>query len=392
MRVLLLTSQYFLVNEIIEALNRQGIQYRRIQAKQDRTGSSEFMQELIGTILAFKPDFLITINHMGFDAEGVLTQFLEGIEMPFASWYVDNPNLIIKQYRRNASPYCAMFLWDKNNLEDMAAAGFEHTFYLPLGVDQNRFRPIQVIPGRLSHLANPVTFVGNSMVEKVKESLRKSNVNGLLRSSFDELAFDYMQSEERHIEAVINKSFPMLYPSFQKLNDSDINHYKAAITWEASRLYRLERVKALLPFSPLIVGDSRWAELLPANSFKHLPGLSYYHELPYLYNQATINFNATSRQMKGAPNQRVFDVPACNRFLLTDYQEQMAELFHIGKEIICYREIGEIGELVKYFLAHDTERQQIAGRGYERVTKDHTYESRITQMVAIMKKLYGHRL
>jgi len=388
-RVLLLTTQYFLMGEIISAMKRLGIKYRLVTIEQNELGCQEFIEEIIKDILEFKPDFLLTINHLGLDREGMLAQFLTRIEMPFASWYVDNPNLIIKNYARNVTPYCAMFLWDKNTLSDMRSLGFEHTFHMPLGVDEQRFRPIKNETNPFSDLCSDVAFVGNSMVEKVRERLKKTGANGRLRSLFRNIALDYMKSGKRHIQNVIASGYPELYDEFLNLTDTDRANYETAVNWEATRIYRLERVKRLLSFTPLIVGDPFWREIIDSRFFRYHREVSYYNDLPWLYNAATINFNATSRQMKGAVNQRVFDVPACNAFLLTDYQEQMDELFTVGEEVICYKEPDEIGELIKYYLNHESERKRIAEKGYERAIRDHTYVSRVTGMVGTMRKIFS---
>ncbi len=387
-KVLLLTTQYFLMGEVISALKRLDIDYRLITIVQNELGCEDFIKEIIRNILEFKPDFLLTINHLGLDREGVLAQFFEKIEMPFASWYVDNPNLIIKQYNNNVSSYCTLFLWDKDNLPDMKRFGFEHCFYLPLGVDEKRFCPIGDSQNPLSHLSSKIAFVGNSMAQKVRKSLKKTNANGCLRSLFHSIAIKYMESSERDVEKIIKLLYPELYEDFMSLTDTDISNYETAVSWEATRVYRLERVIKLLPFNPLIVGDTYWSEIIDNKGSKYNQELSYYDELPYLYNIVDINFNATSRQMKGAVNQRVFDVPACKQFLLTDFQMQLSELFEIGKEVMCYNDPDEIPGLVSYYLAHESERKRIAENGYNRVLRDHTYVSRVKEMVSIMRELY----
>ena len=314
LRVLLLTTQYFLMGEIINAMERLGIKYRLATIPENELGCLDFIEKIIKDIIDFKPDFLFTINHLGMDREGVLTQFLTRIEMPFASWYVDNPNLIIKYYEKNITPYCAMFLWDKNNLSDMQDLGFEHTFYMPLGVDEKRFCPIKNKANLMPYLASDVAFVGNSMVKKVRDTLIKTAVNGGLKSLFKHIAQEYAESKERHIEKIIRSKYPELYDDFLKLTNVDMTNYETAVSWEATKLYRLEGVKRLLPFRPLIVGDPYWPELIDSSLFRYHKELAYYDELPCLYNVITINFNATSKQMKGAVNQRVFDIPACNAF------------------------------------------------------------------------------
>ena len=388
-RVLLLTTKYFLMGEIMSAMKRLGVGYRLTTISQDEIGREEFIESMIANIVAFKPDFVFTINHLGMDREGYLSQFLTKIEMPFASWYVDNPDLIISHYKKNVTPYCALFLWDKGSVPDMKKLGFEHVYYAPLGVDEKRFYPMKVDQNPLSHLTTGVSFVGNSMVKKVRERLARTKVSGRVHSHFQEIAQEYAQSSERHIEEFMRTAYPEVYYEFLALADETKANFKAALCWEATRVYRLERITRLLPFQPLIVGDSDWSEAINRHLFRYHPEVSYYDELPYLYNVTDLNFNATSRQMKGAVNQRVFDVPACGAFLLTDFQEQMENLFEVGKEVICYYEPGEIRDLAQYYLTHDGEREQIAQRGYERVAMDHTYVKRVKRMVERMKRTFA---
>ncbi len=88
--------------------------------------------------------------------------------------------------------------------------------------------------------------------------------------------------------------------------------------------------------------------------------LNYYDELPKFYGHSKINFNCTSKQMKGAVNQRIFDVPATGAFVLTDWREQM----------------------------DDRERRNMAQKARKRVLACHTWSQRLKQLLECMKKIY----
>ena len=385
---LLLTTSYFLMGDIIQAMERSGLRYRLVTIEQEELDCETYLQSLGKHIREIKPDFVLTLNHLGLDREGMVAQFFNDIEMPFASWYVDNPHLSITQYAKSSSPYCGLFLWDNNSVAEMKAFGFEHAFYAPLGVDERRFRPLPRKGNPFSHLSGHVGFVGNSMVHKAKRRLAKVKAAPRLRCLFDSIACDFAGSRCREVEKIIRQSDPEVFREYQILTEEQRSAFDTAVTWEATKLYRLERVYKILPFNPVIAGDVGWFDLIDENGFQYHKEISYYDELPYFYNMMRINFNATSRQMKGAVNQRVFDVPACNGFLLTDYEEQLDDLFDVGKEVVCYRDIEEIEDLVDYYTKHDEERRRIARKGYQRVIRDHTYVVRINDMVTIMKKIF----
>jgi spore maturation protein CgeB len=114
--------------------------------------------------------------------------------------------------------------------------------------------------------------------------------------------------------------------------------------------------------------------------------------LPRFYNACAVNLNATSLQMGSAVNQRVFDVPACESFVLTDYQDSLAELFEPGEECVAYREAGEIADLTRHYLKEPAAARTIARRGRERVLKQHTYKHRLQSIIRHMTQTYGNTL
>jgi spore maturation protein CgeB len=116
--------------------------------------------------------------------------------------------------------------------------------------------------------------------------------------------------------------------------------------------------------------------------------LNYYNDLPAFYNVSQISFNATSRQMKEGVNQRVFDVPACRRVVVTDWTRQLEQVMEPGKEVLAYRNGDDISELVNQALRDEAFRKKIAEDGYRRVIKEHTYVHRLNRLIDVMKKHY----
>ena len=162
----------------------------------------------------------------------------------------------------------------------------------------------------------------------------------------------------------------------QGLDRQGLSDFKVALLWRATLEYRLACVKELVPFEPVIYGDAGWRELL-GQGFILRPEVNYCDELPQAYGATGINFNATSLQMKAAVNQRIFDAPAAGGFVLTDFREQLAELFEVGKEVACFREPGEIPELVRFYLKHPQVREKMAAKARQRVLAEHTYRHRV---------------
>jgi len=64
---------------------------------------------------------------------------------------------------------------------------------------------------------------------------------------------------------------------------------------------------------------------------------------------------------------RYFEIAACGGFQLGRMVLGLDDHFVIGKEIAVYTDVNEIVEQVKYYLAHESERQEMAQAAFQRV-------------------------
>lgn len=384
--VALFDFSYFLTEEIARALDALGHAVVRVRGRKDES-FGDILGRAVETIASDRPDFFLTVNHFGFDEEGALSDLFRSIEMPAAVWYVDSPDLVVRAFPGNASPFCCVFVWDGSYLKSLKAIGFENVACLPLGADETVFRPRGLSAAEKRRIGSDVGFVGNSMVAPARERLllvdrtlrpaveRTAQRLGSARDmSFAEAAGAAMHDDER--------------AAFDALAPREKSVFEAAVLWRATLLYRLSRLRALEEFRPFIRGDAGWKGLL-SGKFRLGPRLNYYGELPDFYNACKVNFNATSVQMGTAVNQRAFDVPACGAFLLTDRQPALETLFEVGEEVVAYNDIDEIDDLARFYLRNDAAREAVAAKGRSRVLREHTYRHRLDAIIRRLRELYG---
>ena len=93
-----------------------------------------------------------------------------------------------------------------------------------------------------------------------------------------------------------------------------------------------------------------------------------------------LNFAASYRGKRKQIKGRVFDVTACGTFLLSEYLPEIEDYFILDKEIVCFEGYEDMAAKIKYYLAHETERETIAEAGYKRTMADHTAEMRMLQI------------
>ena len=72
---------------------------------------------------------------------------------------------------------------------------------------------------------------------------------------------------------------------------------------------------------------------------------------------------------------RIFEIMGVGGFTISNYQEELTELFEEDKEIVLFRDLDELMDKVGYYLLHDKQRNKIALNGYKRIKKDYNYDA-----------------
>jgi spore maturation protein CgeB len=401
-RVLLLRSGYFLEREIAEGLDSLGAEHRAVDAAMaDRKGDVRFVERLLAAVLEFKPDFVLAVNHLGVDRDGALHDLLGRLRLPLASWFVDSPHLILYRYAGLVGGRTAIFTFDSATLPLLRDMGFAESFYLPLGTSM-------ATSGRdlpETEESIDVSFVGESMLGPVRKLMDESGLPGGLKRECGAVAAEFAGSGDYTVGGFLDRRRPDLRKRLDGLKTPEQRlAFERIVTFEATRQYRAACVRRLLPFGPVIHGDEGWGRTLGTSSrtlgtppgqgrvrigWSHRPPVEYYRELPGVYQATRVNFNCTSLQMKQAVNQRVFDVPARGRFVLTDARPQLDGLFEPGLESATYGSPEEIPELVRFYLDNPEARRKIARAARRRVLAEHTYVHRLRTLLQAMRETFG---
>ncbi len=93
-----------------------------------------------------------------------------------------------------------------------------------------------------------------------------------------------------------------------------------------------------------------------------------------------------------ANNMRLFEATGCGALLITDYKDNLSDLFEIGKEVVAYRSPEECVALVRYYLAHPDRAAAIAKAGQEKTLREHSYGLRMQHTAEILERHLRYRL
>jgi spore maturation protein CgeB len=335
----------------------------------DKKGS-EYVEIIKREIRNFRPDFFFTIDHIG-----VIPSLFNKVKLPYLSWFIDNPFYFLK--RKDPSPYCFLFIWDKAYVQPIKEWGFKNVFYLPQASNPRIFKKINLTREDLENFGCDVSFAGSSMYSR-KARYCEQIKNPFIKAVFEQVVKILAENPSLDLSSVFEEVSNLYNCRISFKGDYEWL-IKSRIEFSAMAKYRKEILEELKEFNLRVYGDSGWRDLLD-EKIPFLGRIDNREELPKLYNATKINLNITRTQQRTSPPMRVFDICGCGAFLLTDYRRELSNLFELGDEIICYKDKYDLKNKIEYFLRRPHEREKIAKKAQKRVLKQHTYKVRLTQM------------
>ncbi|WP_291326076.1 glycosyltransferase [Desulfovibrio sp. UCD-KL4C] len=380
-RVLLITQDYFVIPELARGLKSLGISFVSVEFQQ----TPFFLKKLLDKVALLKPHFILSVNHAGLDREGQVLGLLKRCGVPFASWFVDRQEIFLRS-DVDANSLLAVFSWDPEAIVSLNKRNVPYAQYLPLGTDTSIFHPVK---GYHEYLY-PVSFVGSTWTPKIVEVLRAGGFPVTLLRKYKTLGGLLEEDFSIDMNELLNRAGNDVFETCISLPSDKQEMFFRLIQLQATRLRRINIVSGLLEFSPAIVGDTYWVRALSKKKidFTWWNHLKYEDELPAFYRQSILNFNAVSLQSAASLNQRIFDVPACGSFLLTEYNSALENLFEPGKEVACYDKDDNIQGVISKWLSDEKGREKIIRAGMKRIFAEHTYQHRIIKIISKMNQFF----
>lgn len=375
-RILVLESQYWLDTASIHAAEALGWAVERVPTRMEGVLPRELIERLLTALTAFRPDFVLTINLSGMDERGLFARLFADLEIPYVTWFVDDPRTILMDRNIYGSEYAVALTWDCAYVPYLRARQFGAVHTLPLAVDPTRFNAEPA-----EGWVHPPTFVGNSMITFSRRERIWLDGAAAVAALVDG-AFAAGRVTRENFGAGLEA---MLGAAAGELDAEARRHAEMVLFIEGTRRLRHDFAVALAPEGLLVRGDADWQSVLENWG----PFVDYTSELPGYYRDCEVNLNATSIQMPTTVNQRVFDCPAAGGFLLTDRQAALAELFDAEHEVAAYDSPEDAVEQLRYFRARPAARREIASKARRRVLGEHTYAHRLEKIASIVRERFG---
>ncbi len=102
-----------------------------------------------------------------------------------------------------------------------------------------------------------------------------------------------------------------------------------------------------------------------------------------IFQQSQINlgigYNVDGQQITNLKN-RDFECVGVGGCYLTTFDWELAHLFDVGKEILCYRDVYDFAELWSFYIRRPDLCREIARAGRKRAIEEHTWEKRFRKV------------
>ena len=160
-------------------------------------------------------------------------------------------------------------------------------------------------------------------------------------------------------------------------------------TWSPHKQKLLEGLVNRGDTFDLKIWGAQWEKSLAGNLEESIQGykvMGDYYALAI--GNSKINLGLLSEKREGATRgdqitSRTFHIPASGGFLLHERTTEVLNYFEEGKEFACFGSSEELIEKVRYYLANEEERLQIAKAGYQRCLKENSLVNRAQVIIDI---------
>ena len=169
-----------------------------------------------------------------------------------------------------------------------------------------------------------------------------------------------------------------------KPNENNEYYHQLLFIGNSRNIFR-KSLQYLLPTKyELAVFGTLWQKIIDKKYIKgeHIDNKEVYKY--YANADIVLNDHWDSMRENGFISNRMFDVLACNGFILTDDVCGLKELF--GDIIVTYNTKESLEEKIDYYLTNKDERDKLSKKGRDLVLTKHTYKNRVEQ---ILKTING---
>lgn len=368
---------------IQETFVRLGYQVECFWAKADNYDyDAALLNGFVEQMKKGKVDFVFSINFLP-----IISKVCNIYKTLYISWIYDSPEMhLYSSAIRN--PVNRIFLFDKIQYSRFYPVSPDTIFYMPLATKPMTEKEMDGITvSEHDRYDSDLCFIGSLYNETDKRFHELENLP------------DYWRG---YIQGIVEAQLNVFGYNFiaDSLSDQDVSELKKMLRYELVDDYqRVDReVIADMYIGPMVSALDRKRTIQKlskshrvtlytgsdTSDFTNVDNRGLADSItmmPKIFHCSKINLNITSKTIQTGIPLRVFDVLGAGGFLITNYQQELLDYFEPGIDLVVYEDVTDLQEKVDYYLKHETEREQIARNGYQKVCEQYTYDIALKEIL-----------
>lgn len=308
--------------------------------------------------------------------------------MKFVVWNMDSP-AYSTWVPESAYDNCCLFYFDYREHELRRQRGYNNVYHLPLAADVVRGEQLLITDEEIRKYGCDMSFVGglytqNIYDEKIERFLpeQQNAFSEIIKKNalvWDSRKQPYMPPE---LVQTVRETCPeMLAMPYEMSDEYLLTTY--FLDWKLTNVERTFLMELLAQQYDIHL-YTRATEYVP-DGVRRFPAIDAGTEVLKVYYASKINLNITLRSIASGVPARVFDIMSVGGFVISNWQEEIPELFVEDEEIVTYKTPEELIDKADYYLRHENERIRIGVNGYRKVKEQHTYEKRLAKIISIIQ-------
>lgn len=319
---------------------------------------------------------------LSFDFFPIIAKSANRLKKKYISWIYDMPHLTLFSPIVR-SEYISLFVFDRVQYMQMKEIKPSHLYYLPLAVNTCRLNRQLGELSRENSYWTEISFVGslyeNNLYRRIQylPDYLKGYVDGI--ANVQQKIYGYSLVPELLTEEIIEqlKQYAAMNMDAAYLiteKELYVDMINAEITFQ-ERKHLMESLAEKAEFTLYTGSDATLVKGVQKGGL-----VSYDTEMPEVFRHSRINLNITLRSITSGIPLRALDIMGAGGFLLSNYQQELAEYFIDGKEIVLFESREDMVDKAMYYLQNEEERKEIAFRGWKKVQDMFSYEIQLEKI------------
>jgi len=390
MKVLYIDLDQIIKNDILWGLIELGIDVYRLNLLAPVEGISYDVVSKIEKELV-EYNIVITQNFSASVAEACHRKCI-----PYIAWVYDSPQ--VETYSNEAKyDESYIFMFDKKGAQRLVETGISKVYHRPLAANLALASGVNITDEDLRKYEADVSFVGkiysNDFYEELYNaipSVMKEHFNSIIDNNIERWDGNsiYNHLSKQEVDALYNimdkSGLDRINMPIQLLIETLIFPKEIA---GKERIKLINEAAKICNMAMYTYDPQNYSGIIKARLFGPVDMESDMYKVFYA---SKINLNTTLRSIETGIPQRIFDIMSVGGFVLSNWQEEIEELFDVDKEIVVFHSVDEYVDKIKYYLTHERERIQIGINGYKKVKEKYTYPIVLKQMINFVCKDWGY--